>query len=48
MLVGRLWAETLCERASLDAAIDKCVPARKAAMVAKNKQALELGIATAR
>ena len=48
VLVGRLWAETrFCDRASLDAAIDKCVPAKKAAMVAKNKQALELGIATA-
>ena len=48
VLVGRLWAETrFCDRESLDAAIDKCVPARKATMVAKNKQALELGIGTA-
>lgn len=48
VLVGRLWAETrFCDRESLDAAIDKCVPARKAAMVAKNEQALELGIGTA-
>lgn len=45
ILVGRLWAETgFCERATLDAAIEKCVPARKAAMVDKNKQALRIGI----
>lgn len=45
VLVGKLWAETrFCERATLDAAIDHCVPARKAAMVEKNKRALALGI----
>ncbi len=45
VLVGKLWAETrFCERATLDAAIDRCVPPRKAAMVEKNKQALALGI----
>ena len=43
--VGKLWKETqFCQRESLDAAIRKAVPARKAAMVEKNLQALELGI----
>ena len=43
--VGKLWAEThFCERESLDAAIRKAVPARKAAMVEKNLTALKLGI----
>ena len=42
ILVGKLFAETgFCDRATLDAAIGKCVPARKAAMVEKNKQALQ-------
>lgn len=45
VLLGKLWAQTqFCERATLDAAIDKCVPPRKAALVEKNKQAIELGI----
>lgn len=45
VLVGKLWAEIgFCERATLDAAMEKCVPARKAALLDKNKQALELGI----
>ena len=45
VLVGRLWAETqFCDRTVLDEAIDKCVPPRKAALIDKNKQALELGI----
>ena len=48
ILVGRLWAETrFCARETLDAAIEKCVPARKAAMVEKNKRALELGLSAA-
>lgn len=48
VMVGRLWAETrFCDRATLDAAIDKCVPPRKAALIEKNKQALELGISSA-
>lgn len=43
--VGRLFAETaFCDRATLDAAIEKCVPARKQAMVELNKKALQLGI----
>ena len=45
ILVGKLFAETgFCDRATLDAAIGKCIPARKAAMVEKNKQALQIGI----
>ncbi len=47
VLVGRLWVETrFCERPTLDEAIDKCVPPRRAALIDKNKQALELGIAS--
>ena len=47
ILVGRLWAETgFCARETLDAAIEKCVPASKAAMVDKNKKAIQLGIGT--
>lgn len=45
VLVGKLFAETeFCDRATLDAAIDKCVPPKKAALIEKNKQALEIGI----
>ena len=45
VLVGKLWALTnFCARESLDAAIDHVVPAKKQAMVALNKKALELGI----
>ncbi|MBQ3106897.1 MAG: 2-oxoacid:acceptor oxidoreductase family protein [Eggerthellaceae bacterium] len=45
VLVGKLFAETgFCERATLDAAIDKCVPPKKAALIEKNKQALVLGM----
>lgn len=45
VLVGKLWALTqFCERQNLDAAIDHVVPAKKQAMVALNKQALEIGI----
>ena len=47
ILVGRLWAEThFCERETLDAAIEKCVPPKKAAMIDKNKQAIQIGIDT--
>ncbi len=43
--VGKLFAEApFCDKDTLFAAIDKCVPARKAAMVEKNKQALEIGM----
>ena len=45
ILVGALWAEyEFCDRATLDAAIDHCVPARKAKMVELNKKALAIGI----
>ena len=43
--VGKLWSElAFCKRETLDAAIRKAVPARKAALVDKNLEALELGI----
>ncbi len=45
VLVGKLWALTeFCARETLDAAIDQVVPAKKQAMIALNKRALELGI----
>ena len=44
--VGKLFALTgFCARETLDAAIEKCVPASKKAMIEKNLRALELGIA---
>lgn len=49
ILVGALWERTqFCERATLDAAIDACVPASKAALLEKNKQAIEIGITAAK
>lgn len=43
--VGKLFAEVrFCDQDTLFAAIDKCVPPRKAAMIEKNKQALEIGM----
>lgn len=43
--VGKLFAEApFCDKDTLFAAIDKCVPPKKAAMVEKNKQALEIGM----
>ena len=45
VLVGALFAaDPFCDSEVLSAAIEKCVPARKAAMLDKNKQALSLGI----
>ena len=45
ILVGKLFAETgFCGRETLDAAIDHCVPPRKAQMIELNKKALQLGI----
>ena len=45
VLVGKLFEQTnFCNRETLDAAIDRVVPARKAAMVALNKQALQIGM----
>ena len=45
VLTGKLWDATrFCERALLDAAIEACVPPRKAALIEKNKEAIQLGI----
>lgn len=45
VLLGKLWAETgFCERATLDAAIRKCVPPAKAQLIELNKQAMEIGM----
>lgn len=45
VLLGKFWDKTrFCDRATLDAAIDKSVPPSKAALIEKNKQALQLGI----
>lgn len=45
VLVGKLWEVThFCSRETLDAAIEKCVPPSKAALIEKNKQAIQLGI----
>ena len=43
--VGKLWAETqFCKCETLEAAIRKAVPPRKAALIDKNLEALELGM----
>lgn len=43
--VGKLFAETgFCRAETLDAAMAKCVPAGKAAMLEMNKKALRLGM----
>lgn len=45
VLVGKMLKETgFCSRETIEAAIRKAVPARKAALVEKNLQALQLGI----
>ncbi len=45
ILAGKVFAETgFCDEASLWKAIEKCVPAKKAAMLDMNKRALQLGI----
>lgn len=44
VLIGKLWERTrFCERESLDAAIDASVPASKAHLIEKNKEAIRLG-----
>lgn len=44
VLMGRLFAERpFCEESTIDAALAKCIPPRKAAMIDKNKQAIKLG-----
>ncbi len=45
VLLGKLFAVCgFCSRATLDAAIAKCVPPRKAALIEKNEQAIDLGM----
>ncbi len=45
VLLGKLWQETqFCNKDALLKAIDACVPPKKAHLIEKNKQALELGI----
>lgn len=45
VLLGRLYVEVpFCARETLDSAIRKCVPAKKAAMVEKNLRAITLGM----
>ena len=44
VLLGKLLRVTeFCSAASLDAALQKCIPARKAAMLDQNRAAVELG-----
>ena len=43
--LGRLWAEThFCTREVLDAALAKCVPAKKQHLLEPNRKALQMGI----
>ena len=43
--LGKLWAEThFCTRETLDAALAKCVPPKRAHLLEPNMKALELGI----
>ena len=43
--LGRLWAEThFCTREVLDAALVKCVPAKKQHLLEPNRKALQMGI----
>lgn len=45
ILVGKMFKETgFCSEESLNKAIEKCVPARKANMVEANKKAIKLGM----
>ncbi|WP_437124398.1 2-oxoacid:acceptor oxidoreductase family protein [Acutalibacter caecimuris] len=47
ILVGKLFKELhFCPPNTLDQALEKCVPARKAAMLALNRQAIALGAET--
>ncbi len=44
VLLGKLFALTeFCEEATLDAAIEKCIPAKKAHLLEPNKRALLIG-----
>ena len=43
--LGRLWAEThFCTREVLDAALVKCVPAKKQHLLEPNRKAMQMGI----
>ena len=45
VLLGKLFALTqFCDMATVDASIDKCVPAKKAHLAEPNKQAFRLGM----
>ena len=45
ILVGKLFKETgFCDRESLDAAVKKCVPPKKAHLIDANLKALEIGM----
>ena len=45
VLIGKLWKETqFCTRESLDAAIEKVVPASKPEKLEQNRKAIEIGI----
>ena len=45
ILTGKLFAETqFCEKESIEAAVRKCVPAKKAKLLEPNLQALALGM----
>ena len=47
ILMGRLYAEIpFCSEENLDAGLQKCIPARKAAMLDMNRQAFALGKAS--
>ncbi len=47
LLMGRLYAEIpFCSEENLDAGLQKCIPARKAAMLDMNRQAFALGRAS--
>ena len=43
--LGKLWKETrFCDRAILDAALEKCVPAKHRDLLEPNRRALQMGI----
>lgn len=45
VMIGRLFAaEPFCDADTLDAALVKCVPPKKAALLDKNRQAIQLGM----
>lgn len=45
VLMGKLYAERpFCALETLDAALQKCIPPKRAAMIEKNRQAIKLGM----